>query len=261
MKKVLLVDDEKPYLFALSDILHNDGYKVIQLDSAENIDDIIKSSQPDCIVIDATLKETSGFEISRKLKKNSDFSDIPLILLIPVNGEYKLYDAVASRANDCIEKPVKRQELIEKVERQISLRERETKTKALNDMVYKVLDKTSFGLLILNFDFEVIYYNKEISGYLGSDVSLIGRKIWDIFKNEAELLKDMLNNKKHIAKSGLLLFTLNEFPSGYSLFIESNNVENDGECALLSETLSDIVLSESQSSLYKNFSKVFNKRV
>jgi PAS domain S-box-containing protein len=253
MKKVLLVDDEKPYLFALSDILHNDGYKVIPLESSDNIENILIKEEPDCVVIDATLEGVSGFEVSRNLKKNCDFSTIPVILLIPGNGDYKLFDAVTSGANDCIQKPVKRQELLEKVNHQIEIREQDTKAKTLNDMVYKVLDKSTFGLIILNFDCEILYHNKEVTGFLGSDIDLKGKSIFEVFKSEAEALKDMIDNKKHALKSDLYLFTLNEFASGFSLFVESNKENEKKSDVVLNDVVSDLVFSNTHSSLSGKF--------
>ncbi|MEO0948759.1 MAG: response regulator [Cyanobacteria bacterium J06641_5] len=79
MKTVLVVDDLQAELQLMQDYLQNGGYSVITFSNGlEAIEEAAKQ-KPDAIVTDLVMPEISGLELCRKLKKNAETADIPII--------------------------------------------------------------------------------------------------------------------------------------------------------------------------------------
>ena len=79
MKTVLVIDDLQAELRLMQDYLQNGGYSVIASSNGlEAIEEAVKQ-KPDAIVTDLVMPEISGLELCRKLKKNAETADIPII--------------------------------------------------------------------------------------------------------------------------------------------------------------------------------------
>ena len=65
MKKILIVDDEKPFLLSLIDGLeaNNDEYEIITADNGREAVEILRSMSIDLLVTDLKMPEMNGFEI------------------------------------------------------------------------------------------------------------------------------------------------------------------------------------------------------
>ena len=78
---VLIVDDSKTYIHALSNLLKDDyrilvannGFKALELAAAAN--------QPDLILLDIEMPEIDGYEVCRRLKADPQTKDIPVIFV------------------------------------------------------------------------------------------------------------------------------------------------------------------------------------
>ena len=79
VKKVLVVDDVKSELDLISHYLEQAGYTVIGTENGLDALEKVKSHRPDVIVTDLVMPEISGLELCRKLKKDPDTADIPIV--------------------------------------------------------------------------------------------------------------------------------------------------------------------------------------
>jgi CheY-like chemotaxis protein len=81
MSKILLVEDNEMNRDMLSRRLERKGYRVLlATDGAEGLS-IARSEQPDLILMDLSLPEIDGWEVTRRLKAEPDTRCIPLIVL------------------------------------------------------------------------------------------------------------------------------------------------------------------------------------
>ncbi len=78
--KVLVVDDEPQVLDLMEDILTSEGLEVITADGGEKAIEMATSEEPDLIVLDLMMPETSGFEVVDRLKKNFKTRNIPIVI-------------------------------------------------------------------------------------------------------------------------------------------------------------------------------------
>ena len=115
MKKILVVEDEASIRLNLTLMLKGEGYT---LDSAEDGRAGIehaKSFAPDLIVSDVMMPELDGFGMLEALRADPRFADTPFIFLTALNDRSSMRRGMNLGADDFLNKPFTRDELIEAV--------------------------------------------------------------------------------------------------------------------------------------------------
>ena len=115
MKKILIVDDEQDIVESLKFVLENEGYECY---SAYNGDDGLKSAKeivPDLILLDIMMPKMNGYKISRLLKFDSKYKNIPIIMLTARSQEEDKLIGEETGANEYITKPFDLDFVINKV--------------------------------------------------------------------------------------------------------------------------------------------------
>ena len=80
MFKILVVDDDEDLLFLGTSMLRQKGYDVFALAKAENISEVIRTFQPELILLDIKLGEADGRNICLALKNDPQTKQIKVIL-------------------------------------------------------------------------------------------------------------------------------------------------------------------------------------
>ena len=121
--KILIIDDDPDITEAMSVVLENRGYEVRSArDGSEGMEQL-KQSKPDLIILDVMMRTSQeGFELSRELKNNAQYKDIPILMLTAVRQKTGLdFKSAAGDQSwlpveEFLDKPVKPNLLLEKVE-------------------------------------------------------------------------------------------------------------------------------------------------
>lgn len=106
IEKVLIVDDSTTDRFYLTELLENEGFQVIALESGEACVEKASEIKPDLIIMDIIMTGLSGFQATRSLSKDPQTADIPVVLC---SGKLQITDhtwAAKMGAKDCIQKPI-----------------------------------------------------------------------------------------------------------------------------------------------------------
>ncbi len=114
-EKVLLVDDEKDFLDALSERMRNRGMNVRATTSAEEALEAVGEESFDAIVLDLKMPGMDGIEALQKIKKNNP--ELQVILLTGHATVEKGIEAMKLGAMDFIEKPADINALTEKIKK------------------------------------------------------------------------------------------------------------------------------------------------
>ena len=114
-KKVLIVDDEPQMLSLLSTRLRSESYNVITAVSGEDCLTKAEEEQPDLILLDVLLPGMSGFEVSKRLKKNPRTKDIPIIMVTALIGDEASKKSLESGAIYFVSKPFDTQTLLSEI--------------------------------------------------------------------------------------------------------------------------------------------------
>lgn len=80
MKKILIADDDIDILTMVKMTLRLQGFSVDAVSNWKDIDDHIRASLPDLIIMDISLGGADGRDICKKLKQETATSHIPVIL-------------------------------------------------------------------------------------------------------------------------------------------------------------------------------------
>lgn len=116
-KKILLVDDEPDILTVTITRLETSDYEVlVAKDSEEALEMLKKDADPDLILLDLLLPRMQGDELCKKLKSDSKFKHIPIILFTAstIRVPIKVGDI---GADDYICKPFESEELLGKIKK------------------------------------------------------------------------------------------------------------------------------------------------
>lgn len=121
--RILIIDDDPDITEAMTVVLENRGYEVTgAADGSEGMDRL-KANRPDVIILDVMMRtRQEGFELSRELKTNPDYKDIPILMLTAVKEKTGLdFKATAGDeawlpVEEFLDKPVKPDVLLEKVQ-------------------------------------------------------------------------------------------------------------------------------------------------
>jgi len=110
--KVLVVDDEVPIAEAVAYSLRKEGYLTATAGDAEQCLELVRTFQPDLIVLDVMLPSASGFDVCRVLRKQSE---IPIIILTARAHETDRVVGLELGADDYMVKPFSMRELVARV--------------------------------------------------------------------------------------------------------------------------------------------------
>ena len=112
MKKILVVDDEKPISDIISFNLINEGYQVEKAYDGETALELFEKVSPDLVVLDLMLPKVDGLEVCRQIRKESA---VPIIMLTAKDSEIDKVLGLELGADDYVTKPFSNRELIARV--------------------------------------------------------------------------------------------------------------------------------------------------
>ncbi len=111
-KTVLIVDDEAAIREMIAVALQIAGYDCLEAENAQIAHALVVDHQPDIILLDWMMPEVSGIELARRLKRETDYADIPIIMLTARSEEDNKIQGLEAGADDYITKPFSPRELI-----------------------------------------------------------------------------------------------------------------------------------------------------
>jgi len=123
VKKLLLIDDDHDFLDIIKHVLEAQGYKTLCASGPQQALAQMEEEKPDLVVTDLMMRNLdSGFSLSRQIKEDPRFSDVPVIIVTAI-GRQRGFDftphtseeLTAMRADAYVDKPVSPQALLAKV--------------------------------------------------------------------------------------------------------------------------------------------------
>jgi two-component system, chemotaxis family, chemotaxis protein CheY len=124
VKKILVVDDEKSILVIIESTFRNEFNVTSLSNGAEALTYLQSGEMPDLIICDLVMPEIDGFDFIRILRSGGYYEDIPLIIL---SGREESGDRIRCfemGADDFLVKPFNPKELLARVKRRLSAREK-----------------------------------------------------------------------------------------------------------------------------------------
>ena len=144
LKRILIVDDEPKNQRLIKDFLAvlghtsepaNDGLEALEkLKSRFNL-----------VLLDVMMPGMDGFEVVRHIRENPEFSDIPVIMVTVLDDKETRLRAVEAGANDFINKPIDRLELIVRMESLLKMKDAQDAIQIAHFFGYLFLHQRRWG--------------------------------------------------------------------------------------------------------------------
>lgn len=123
--KVLIVDDDPANLQVLINNLSlaHDDYAIEQASNGMEALDLLENGlDPDIILLDVMMPKMTGYEVAAKLRENYPPDQLPILLLTAKTQVQDIVTGLNVGANDYLNKPISRDELIARMQTQTNLR-------------------------------------------------------------------------------------------------------------------------------------------
>ena len=125
--KIMIVDDDPDYIKVVKTILEREQYTVVTAgDKTEGMEKI-RTEKPDLAILDVMMNAwQDGFEMSRQLKKDPQFKNMPVLMLTAVENrtgiDFKSTagDPVWLPVDVFLDKPVEPEVLLSEVKKLLS---------------------------------------------------------------------------------------------------------------------------------------------
>lgn len=119
---ILIVDDTPNNLRLLSSMLTQQGYEVRSAISGAVALMAVRTVHPDLILLDINMPKMGGYEVCEQLKANAQTQEIPVIFLSALSEAIDKVRAFQVGGVDYITKPFQVEEVLARVENQLTLR-------------------------------------------------------------------------------------------------------------------------------------------
>lgn len=114
-RSVLLIEDEKNIIAAISFLLARDGWTVRTHSDGHRVLDDARAEPPDVVILDVMLPGKSGFDILRELRSDSLTRDIPVLMLTAKSQKTDQDLARLAGADRFMTKPFSNAEMLDAV--------------------------------------------------------------------------------------------------------------------------------------------------
>lgn len=130
---ILIVDDIPKNLQLLGNTLRDEGYKIAAVSKPEQVVNSVRKYQPDLILLDVMMPGKNGFEVCEELKADPELNHIPVIFLTAKVEQESVVKGLNLGGADYVTKPFNNQELLARVDTQITLKLSKDKLKEQNE--------------------------------------------------------------------------------------------------------------------------------
>jgi putative two-component system response regulator len=112
---ILVADDNEANRELVSELLTAEGYQVVCAADGQHARQAVDSGSIDIALLDVVMPRPTGFELCQAMKSKPETRLIPVILLTSLNSEADRIHGIMCGADDFLNKPVNKHELLARV--------------------------------------------------------------------------------------------------------------------------------------------------
>jgi DNA-binding response OmpR family regulator len=115
MARILVVDDDREIVRLVKAYLEKAGYNVLTAFDGETALHTLRREQPDLLVLDLMLPDRDGWDLTRLIRKDSQLSSTPIIMLTARVEDSDKIVGLEIGADDYVTKPFNPREVVARV--------------------------------------------------------------------------------------------------------------------------------------------------
>jgi PAS domain S-box-containing protein len=196
---ILIVDDEPDNLRLLSNMLQHQGYSVRIANNGPMALKSVRLDMPDIVLLDVAMPGMNGFEVCQHIKENPLISHIPVIFVSALTEGRDKARAFAVGGADHISKPLQIEEVIARIENQLTIQrtqralqaeiaERQRAQESLHQnqrLLHSILDNSPVAVFVKDTHGTFLLVNEHLTATLGWDAArMVGNNQHDLFAPE-----------------------------------------------------------------------------
>ncbi|MEM6400258.1 MAG: response regulator [Cyanobacteria bacterium P01_D01_bin.116] len=113
--KILVVDDDPVFLSSLRPLLEPWGIKFTGLENSQSFWQVLKSVEPDLLILDVEMPEIGGIELCQAVRTDQEWQSLPILFLTSHRDGETIEKVFAAGADDYVTKPVVGAELLTRI--------------------------------------------------------------------------------------------------------------------------------------------------
>lgn len=158
-KTILIVDDEEHILELLRYNLEINKYNVVQAETGEEALNILENNKNtiNCVILDWMLPDIDGIEVLKKIRFNSKFKSLPVIMLTAKREEFDTVLGLEMGADDYLSKPFSIRELLARI-KSVLRRSQSIEEKDLETSDKKIITDN----IVINETFRTVYKDNQL---------------------------------------------------------------------------------------------------
>ncbi len=161
--KILTVDDNIKNIQVVGSILKESDYQVgFAFNGTQAIELLSSSDDYDLVLLDVNMPGIDGYETCRRIRKNKQLKDIPVIFLTALDDTKNLVEGFEAGGQDYITKPFNTQELLMRVQTHVELKHSREQLKNANLLLEQKVAERTHQLSEANK--ELVKVNNELQG-------------------------------------------------------------------------------------------------
>ena len=168
--KILVVDDEPLNVKLLAAMIPSEQYETASAFSGDEALKIVRDFRPDLILLDIMMPGLNGYDLTRILKSNTESCDIPIVLITAFRGSEYEIKGLEAGADEFLNKPVNKTELLTRAKSLIRLRQYKeqikSRTCSINSVTSNIDEKNCIDNAELNLPTILIVEDNKIDAKL-----------------------------------------------------------------------------------------------
>ncbi len=147
---ILIVDDTPENLRLLSKMLTKEGYNIRKALSGQMALTAVQSVVPDLILLDIMMPNMDGYQVCEKLKADPKTAEIPVVFLSALSDAFDKVKAFGVGGADYITKPFQLEEVLTRVQNQLTLKAAKIQNQQLNAQLEERVKERTHQLELAN---------------------------------------------------------------------------------------------------------------
>lgn len=123
-KKILIIDDDKPFLEELGELLQLSGYDLVIVEDERRALDTVRQTRPSLILLDLKMPNKSGFQVADEIRHLPESSATPIIAMSAYYKDYYKGLLETCGIRRCLNKPFLPLDIITEIEEALKEGER-----------------------------------------------------------------------------------------------------------------------------------------